>query len=70
MALSAIVSLLQFPLFKVSPESKAVYVSTSQGLFLAKHVCGPLTIKVTQAGPTAWGPSRGRPKMSQEAWTC
>lgn len=41
MALSAIVSLLQFPLFKVSPESKAVYVSTSQGLFLASMCVGP-----------------------------
>lgn len=34
MALSAIVSLLQFPLFKVSPESKAVYVSMGLAIFL------------------------------------
>ncbi|XP_051022599.1 equilibrative nucleobase transporter 1 [Acomys russatus] len=34
MALSAIVSLLQFPLFKVSPESNAVYVSMGLAIFL------------------------------------
>lgn len=70
MALSAIVSLLQFPLFKVSPESNAVYVSTMQGPFLASLCVGPLTRKVTQAGPIAQGPSRGRSKLAQEAWMC
>ncbi|XP_031226723.1 solute carrier family 43 member 3 [Mastomys coucha] len=34
MALSAIVSLLQFPLFKVPPESNAVYISMGLAIFL------------------------------------
>ncbi|XP_028618855.1 solute carrier family 43 member 3 [Grammomys surdaster] len=34
MALSAIVSLLQFPLFKVSPKSNAVYISMGLAIFL------------------------------------
>ncbi|XP_055456858.1 equilibrative nucleobase transporter 1 isoform X2 [Psammomys obesus] len=34
MALSAVVSLLQFPLFKVSPQSTAVYVSMGLAIFL------------------------------------
>lgn len=41
MALSAIMSLLQFPLFKLSPQNIAVYVSTIQGLFLASVYVGP-----------------------------
>lgn len=59
MALSAVVSLLQFPLFKLSPQNIAVYVSTMWGPVYGQPVCGPWTGKDTQAGPAAWGPAGG-----------
>lgn len=66
MALSAIVSLLQFPIFmliKGPLQNDPLYVST---VLRGGEGSWPSTTKDIQIGVTPWGPSRGHP----QTWQC